>query len=91
MGHNESSVMRKINSRKYLNKKWKILHKQLNCTPEGSRTKRSKLTQEKSTAGNRKLRAKITQVAIKYTIQSQENQELVPCEKQEREIFSQSN
>ena len=51
MGHNESSAKRKIH--KCPGKETgEILHKQLNSTPESSRTKRSKLTQEEQKAGN---------------------------------------
>jgi hypothetical protein len=53
MEHNESSAKRKVYGMKCPGKETgEILYKQLNSTPESSRTKRSKLTQEEVKAGN---------------------------------------
>ena len=47
MEHNESSVKRKVHSTKYLQKEsGKTPREQVNRTPESSRIKRSRLTQE---------------------------------------------
>jgi hypothetical protein len=63
MGHNASSVKRKIHSTKYLYIEiGEIPYKQLNSTPESSRTERIKHTQEVLKENNTK---------------NQQNQELV--------------
>jgi hypothetical protein len=47
MGHNESLAKRKTHSSEYLQKETgESIHYQLNSTPESSRIKRSKYTQE---------------------------------------------
>jgi hypothetical protein len=52
MGHNECNGKRKTHSSKCLQKETEeSLHQQLDSTPESSRTKRSKYTQEEHIAG----------------------------------------
>jgi hypothetical protein len=67
MGHNKSSGKRKTHSSKCLQKETEeSLHYQVDSTPESSRTKRSKYSQEEQMAGN-KLRAKFNQIETKRT------------------------
>ena len=70
MGYNESSAKRKTHSSECLkNEPGESIHFQLDNTPEISRTKRSKYTQESRQQEIIKVRVKINQVETKRTIQ----------------------
>jgi hypothetical protein len=70
MGYNESSAKRKTHSSECLkNEPGESIHFQFDNTPEISRTKRSKYTQEGRQQEIIKVRVKINQVETKRTIQ----------------------
>ena len=70
MRQNESSGKRKTHTSKCLQKEaGENLQQQLHSTPESSRTKRSKYTQEEKITGNNQIRTEINQLETKRTIQ----------------------
>ena len=79
MEHNESSAKRKVHRMKCPGKETgEILYKQLNSTPESSRTKRSKLTQEELKAENSQTRGQNQPNRNKENnTENQQNQKLI--------------
>jgi hypothetical protein len=87
MGHNEITGKRKTHSSKCLQKETEeSLQQQLDSTPEASRTKGSRYTQEKQMAVN-KLRAEINQIERKRTIQRVNKSRSWFFEKNQQDIF----